>query len=506
MRSRLIALLVVAIALAGTGVYALTSLNRDSTDHAIALVPEDASVYAHVFVKPSVDQRKALRGLLDHFPKAPEADEALDPFFELIDEGLEQYDMTYEDDVKPWLGDQMAMYFTGPETGAALIATEDVEATEDFIASINEVEGLELSRGTYKGVEYRSTGDGAYAFIDDFMVLGTEQGLESVIDVHGGDASLDESNRYGDLEGEITPDRIFTMYLDAEGLAEMFGAASTGFAGPVNDFSEIGSAMVSGHLRDDAVVFELAGSTGGLPIPSGPFDLGAGIPSDAWLALGNPALGQTIENSMESMAATGAPLEAVLGVFTAQTGFDLRTDFLSWMEDFRVYVRGTGFLNLGGAVSIGSSDPAASRETIEQVIALALQQGIPSQEVEIAGIDGYAIQIPGSPQPLIVVPGDRVVIAYGEAAAQDALDPKEPLSDSGRFESATDRLGDGMDAYFYVDVDSVQELIENFLPPTDSTDVYIDEVKPWVDPIAHVIAGAKFGDDSYLVRFVIGVE
>lgn len=506
MRSRLIALLLVAVVLAGTGVYALISLNRDSVDHAIALIPKDASVYAHVFVKPSVNQRKALRGLLDHFPRAPEADVALDPFLELIDDGLEQYDMTYEDDVKPWLGDQMAIYFTGLDTGAALIATEDAGATEDFIATVNEAEGNEPNRETYEGVDYYAMGgDGAYAFIDDFLVLGTEPGLKAVIDVQEGDGSLGESARYGDLEGEITADRIFTMYLDAENLTELFDAeAVTGFAGPTNDFSEMGSAMVSGHLRDDAVVFELAGSAGGFPIPSGHFDLGAGIPSDAWLALGNPGLGQTIENGMESMSdAAGASLEAVLGEFTAQTGFDLRHDFLSWMEDLRVYARGTGLLNLGGAVSIGSSDPAASRETVERLIGLALQQGMPSQQVEIAGIDSYAIQIPGSPQRVIVVPGDRVVIAFGEAAAEDALDPDEPLSDSGRFRSATDSLGEGMDAYFYLDVDPVQELVENFLPQSQE---YVDEVKPWVDPIAHVIAGSKFGDDSYLVRFVIGVE
>ncbi len=214
--------------------------------------------------------------------------------------------------------------------------------------------------------------------------------------------------------------------------------------------------------------------------------------------------GRPLESSIESFAgASGASLEALLSEFTAQTGFDLRTDFLSWMEDFRVYVRGTGLLDLGGAVSIGSSDPEASRETVEQLMALALQEGFPSQSLEIAGIESYAISIPGTPQPIVVVPGDRVVVAYGEAAAEDALDPEEPLSGSESFASAMEKLGDGMDAYFYLDIDSVQGLVENFLPPVE---VYVDEVKPWLDPIAHVIAGSKFSDDSYLVRFVIGVE
>ncbi|MPZ70236.1 MAG: DUF3352 domain-containing protein [Actinobacteria bacterium] len=505
MRTKLIALFAVAVVLAGTGIYALASLNKDSTDRAIELVPADAVLYTHVFVKPSVNQRKALRGLLAHFPHAPEADEALDPLFGLIDQGLEQYDMTYEEDIKPWLGDQMAIFLTGPQSGAVLIGTEDAEATEDFIAAINEVEGIKIEPKTYEGVEYQFMQGGAYAFIDDFMVSAPEEDLRSVIDVHAGGRSLADVDRYTDIEQELVADRIFTMYLDTEGLVEMIGSAGVpGFAGPTDEMSDVGSAMLAGYLRDDAVVFELAGPTGELPIPTGPFDLSDGVPSDAWFALGSPGVGKTLESSLESFAgASGASLEALLGEFTAQTGFDLRTDFLSWMEDLRIYVRGTGLLNFGGAVSIGSSDPAASREAVDQLMALALQEGFPSQPVEIAGIESYAISIPGSPQPIVVVPGDRVVISYGEAAAEDALDPDEPLSTSEGFASALEKLGDGMDAYFFLDIDAVQGLVENFLPPVD---LYVNEVKPWLDPIAHVIAGSKFSDDSYLVRFVIGVE
>ncbi len=154
MRARLAILLVVALAIARTGVYALTNLNKDATDRAVALVPQDAFLYGHVFLKPSVDQRKALRDLVERFDEAPDADEVLDPFFGLIDEGLEQYDMTYEDDVKPWLGDQAAFFLIGPETGAALVATDDVEGTRRFAATIFEAEEVEPAQETYEGVEY----------------------------------------------------------------------------------------------------------------------------------------------------------------------------------------------------------------------------------------------------------------------------------------------------------------------------------------------------------------
>lgn len=505
MRAKLAILMVVALAIAGTGVYALTNLNGDATDRAVALVPEDAFLYGHVFLKPSVDQRKALRDLLERFDKAPEADEVLDPFFGLIDEGLEQYDMTYEDDVKPWLGDQAALFLTGPETGAALVATDDVEATKEFVATINEVEGIEPAQGSYKGVEYDVMEDVALAFLDDFLVLGLEEDVRSVIDVHGGSDSLEDSAEFAEVEGDVTADRIFSLYLDPGRLAEVAGPAGVpDLIGSTGPLSGVGSLMVAGSLRADAVVVELAGMKGDLAIPPGVVDLASGAPSDAWLAFGLADFGELLRTGLNSAAgASGVSLDALLGEFSLQTGLDLTDDILSWMGDLRFFVSGTGLLEFGGALSIGSSDPATSEATIRQLMALAQEQGIEAQPVEIAGVDGFALPIPGSPQPIVVVPGESVVIAYGQSSAEDALDPDEPLADSERFGAASDHLGAGLEPVFYLDIDAVQQLVENFIPPTD---VYVDDVKPWLDPISHVISGSKLGDDSYMFRFVIGVE
>lgn len=505
MRARLAILLVAALAIAGTGVYALTNLNKDATDRAVALVPQDAFLYGHVFLKPSVDQRKALRDLLERFDQAPDADEVLDPFFGLIDDGLEQYDMTYADDVKPWLGDQAAFFLTAPDSGAVVVATDDAEATRRFAATIFEAEEVEPAQETYEGVEYDAAEGGAVAYLDDFVVLGTEEAVRSVIDVRGGSDSLEDSAEFAEVEGDVTADRIFSLYLDPGRLAEVADLAGvpdlTGAAGPL---SGVGSLIVAGSLRADAVVVEIAGMKGDLAIPPGVADLASRAPSDAWLAFGLADFGELLRTGLNSAAgASGVSLDALLGEFSLLTGLDLRDDILSWMSDLRFFVSGTGLLEFGGAVSIGSSDPATSEATIRQLISLAQQQGIEPQPVEIAGVDGFALPIPGIPQPIVVVPGESVVIAYGQNSAEDALDPDEPLADSEQFGAASDHLGAGFEPVFYLDIDAVQQLVENFIPQTD---VYVDDVKPWLDPIAHVISGSKLGDDSYIFRFVIGVD
>ena len=93
---------VVALAgLAYAGMVGYRTLFASASDDAVRMVPNEAFVYANVFLNPSTDQKRAIRDLLEKFPEAPNPEEAKNQLTKLFDEGLREIDATFEDDVEP---------------------------------------------------------------------------------------------------------------------------------------------------------------------------------------------------------------------------------------------------------------------------------------------------------------------------------------------------------------------------------------------------------------------
>src|SRR5919106_3858143 len=119
MKTRVVILAVVgvlgvaAVAVAGTLAYQM--FFGSASDNAVNLVPADAVVYGNVFLDPSMDQKRAIEDLLEKFPEAPNADEARNKLVDLLDEGLAEIDMNFDDDIDPWFGNQIAGWIQLPE-------------------------------------------------------------------------------------------------------------------------------------------------------------------------------------------------------------------------------------------------------------------------------------------------------------------------------------------------------------------------------------------------------
>src|ERR687892_125651 len=185
-----VALTVLVLGVAMAAARFLTVANDD----AIELAPADAFAYANVFLDPSTDQKIAIRDLLEKFPEAGTPERAKDAIARLINEALRSAGLTFEDDVEPWLGKQIALFMTPPTAstedpqGAILVATEDPDATNDTITQGVANKGLETEERSYKGVEYayRVEEDAALGVVDNFLVAGTEKGLRDVVDVSQG--------------------------------------------------------------------------------------------------------------------------------------------------------------------------------------------------------------------------------------------------------------------------------------------------------------------------------
>ncbi|MGH2731039.1 MAG: DUF3352 domain-containing protein, partial [Actinomycetota bacterium] len=152
--------LVGLVVLGGIAYAAVNALFSAAEDDAVKVAPADAVLYGNVFLEPSNGQKIAIGELLEKFPDAGTPDEAKELIERLLDEAFSGAGITYTDDVEPWLGKQIAFFFTsfGPAepAGAALIHTEDQDATEEMIAKLQEADDdVELvEEKSYEGVDY----------------------------------------------------------------------------------------------------------------------------------------------------------------------------------------------------------------------------------------------------------------------------------------------------------------------------------------------------------------
>ena len=157
-------------------------------------------------------------------------------------------------------------------------------------------------------------------------------------------------------------------------------------------------------------------------------DLLTDLPADSWLALAQTKFGTLLDYYVDAFAGAAGGRGAIEQQFHAATGLDLQKDVIDWMGDFAVFVRGTSIADLDGALVIETSDEAASGRFIAALERLAKTQG--QGQVQVGrltapgGGDGFTLRSADIPQPVHVFQkGDRVVFAYGDVAAKDAVDP-----------------------------------------------------------------------------------
>ena len=199
--------------LVAAGFYVLSFFEGPPSPTLHALSPPDADVYVSLFLRPSTAQRAALRDLFG------DEETATSRIEELFDSVLKRFDMRFDDDVQPWVGEEVAAFLVGTDY-AFLFKTDDLAAATKSASEM-------LSRGsedpvvdaTYGGTNFRfvksfaATGlPLASGPIGDALVIGTPSALRLAIDAAAGDSlALLSADREAE---DLTSDRIASVYVE----------------------------------------------------------------------------------------------------------------------------------------------------------------------------------------------------------------------------------------------------------------------------------------------------
>jgi hypothetical protein len=488
-----------------TALVVATGCGSDSSSSSgpASLVPAGSLIYGEATLHPSADQQAAIDSLIEKFPGEGSAGERIRG---LLDTAVSESDigLSYSKDIEPWLGDKagffLSSFTSGADmSGAAIIATDDEAKAND---AIDKAKGGEDA--SYKGHDYRTfSGKAAAGVVDGWVVIGTESGFKAAVDTAEGGNALEDDDAYNKALEGAAQERLGFVYFDTPAFAKQLQSGGA----PVGPFAELlkDPVLATVNATQQGVRLEATlpkSFTEALPILGQGGKLAADLPADSWLALSQPDLGKTIDGLLDVFGSSSGGRDALEQQLQAATGLDLQKDVLSWMGDWSLFVRGTSLSQLNGALVVETSDEAASKrfiDTVARLVGKAADAHVGPLALSGGG-EGYTLRTPKLEQPIHLFQRDgKVVLAYGDAAAHDALDPGARLGDTQQYKDAQAALGGDYDLAFYLAFPQIVSLVDSIAGDDDGW----LKVKPYLEPLGALVAGAKKDGDK--LRSAVGI-
>jgi hypothetical protein len=503
--ARLLTLLIALVA-SGCGGSDSTSSSSNGPDPA-TVAPVGAALYGQAVVRPSGDMKA---GVVAAARKVLLVDDPGAELIRLLDESASD-DTVFSRDVEPWLGQTVGAFMLMPSDRstdpdwAIAIAIADRGAFDDALPRLRRGQH---EAGTYRGIAYdRDDTDDTYgAPVADFYVAGTLAGLRAAIDASK-ESSLADESRFTDAVGDVPDDALAFAYADPTAIVAAAGSLEDAPANARKALARLADGdpvTVSLTATADEIAIEASGSeqvTEALDSDSDAEVTVGQLPGDSWLALATPPLGPIVRNAL---AGAGVHDEAAAQV-QQNIGLDLDRDLLEPLGGLGVFVRGESLLDMGGGALLQMTDAVAAQRLLTRIQAIVgAGLGVPVRPLAVSGARGFQVQIPQSPQPIVVLAkGDRLAAGYAASSAQDLLDPQQRFDDSSDGKAAIDTLGDGYTPSFVLIVPPLAGLLRS-LDQLEVAD--LSPVLPYVDAYRSLAIGTKRDGDRTSVRIVAALR
>jgi Protein of unknown function (DUF3352) len=467
-----------------------------SSSSAASLVPAGTLIYAEADLHPSASQQAAVNSLIEKFPGEGSAQERIRG---LLEKAFSESDLglSYSKDIAPWLGDSAGFFVSSIPTGtnvsaAAIVATDDEDAAR---AAIDKAKGGRDA--SYKGHDYRTfEDDTAAGVMDGWVVIGTESAFKSAVDTAEGGKPLEGEDRYQKALADAAEERLGFVYIDLSGVIKQVpgGAALEPFKDVLKDPIVATVNATDKGVRIESKLPKLFSSA--IPFLGEGGNNTAELPAQSWLAFSVPDLGDTLGSMLSAFTSAGGGTAALAQQLEAATGLDLDKDVLSWMGDASLWVSGTSVPTLNGALIVETKDEAASKRFIDTIATLLDKSAHVSRRP-----GGYKLEIPSLPQPVHLFQHEgKVVLAYTDVAAWQAVHPQGRLGDTQEYRDAVEMLGGGYRLSLYVSFPEIIDLVDTTGARDDETWL---KIKPYLERLGVLVAGGKKeGDD---VRSALGV-
>jgi hypothetical protein len=215
---------------------AIAFVLRGSSDVITSMVPDDASVYATVYLDPALGQKLALRDLVKRIPATDTSAELNTRLQGFFDGAFQGSGLSFQTDVKPWLGPQLGVVAKvqgDASSFAVLVASTDDAAAQAALSKLKgqltQQQGETFVVRPHAGVNVTvgtpefGTSD-VFALVSHTVVLGSSTEIvDEVIDTaQGNHPSIDATSEYGTVFDALPKDKLAFVYVNAAPLIKRF--------------------------------------------------------------------------------------------------------------------------------------------------------------------------------------------------------------------------------------------------------------------------------------------
>ncbi|MGI9020334.1 MAG: DUF3352 domain-containing protein [Solirubrobacterales bacterium] len=501
---------------------------NDEPSELAALAPPDSPLYVELAFLPDDERSEALASLADRIAGIAEPEAELISF---VDSEFEAQDaeLTWADDIEPWLGDTAAVFVrsfepadaaAGMVDAAYMTTVKDAEEAEAFLDTLKKdvQPDIEFEERSYEDVDYLFGGadsDTAVGLVDGVMVSGTEPALKAAVDASAGD-SLADSEDFSEEAGSLDDENLMELWLDLGTALDAAAAGATGPAGAEIDAARsaleplLAQPLAASLAATEGAITLEASAAGGAGI-EGDSELLSELPADAWVAFSLTKAGEALRESLSGIGSLGSELgdesldpEAIAGLLESQTGLDLEEDLLAWLGDASFYVSGTSRKAFRAGGLLETSDAEAAASALDAVQELFEERiGANTDEPSVEGAEaGFRASGPGGAGVELALRDDQVIAAFGGTdPAGGLIEPDETLGDSDLYSRAADALGDDFAAAAFIAVQDFLVVAEK----GDDGDADYDAARPYTQHLEYLILGTASEDGRERSRVVLGL-
>ena len=519
---------VIAVVVAtAAGAFALSGA-AGSKSLTASMAPKNSIAFLEVRTDLPGDQHARLADFMSHFPgfkDRAQFDNALDETLNKLTSEVSP-DLRYSSAFKPWMEGEVsiAVADTGSATPAmttsdmsyklpaavAIFALKDRAAAETWVTSELTRSAIKTESVAYAGTTLYTTGSGvsqgAYAFTDQALLLGTVDGVKAALDTKT-NGSLADNVNYQAAMKSLSGDNLARFYVDAKSYLSnqlgmynmMIGSMMSQGSSPLPTLGAATMdlpAWIAGSVRSesDRMVVDVA-----MPRPT---DSGTGnhvsrlapvLPGSTVAVYEMHSIGGQVNKQLDALAAgqsgvAGDSIKQIKDALAIIGGID-------WLGDGVAVVTKDGS-NYGGGLVVEATDAATATAKAATINTLVVLAGgslkLTSRNETYKGVDITIIGVPGGPDgapvEVAVAAKDNVLVAgYTDAFVKAVIDttPATSLAAGADYSAVMSAAGANNMASGYVNIPALEDQIGQALLPSQPSRWTLD-YKPYFDHLGGV--------------------
>jgi len=477
-------------------------------------------------VKADLGDLAGFKHLAEVYGDIREVEDMLD---ELQDDVDDEMDITWEDDILPWLGTEVAVGISDLQSAiegyeepilVVMAQTRNKSASNDFVEKVVEYfddEDWNIDEDSYEGVDYYVL-EPEYDYdptlylgtVKGFLVLTTDDNaMEDVVDASKGRIdSLEDNERFSDVMNALPSDAVAYAIIDIEEIMadamdeieqELEYSGGISLPREVTDLYEaFGAYGIALGVHNDGVQLDVAmsfdpesmetGFYGSYQVGASPNRILDWIPEDALGFYSGQDLAQVWRAAYELIMEVPDAEEQVEDL-ADELGFRLDEELLSWMSgEYAIAIVESGNLEdvpVGGFAVFEVDDEEEAQGMLEDLLDLLEESA--DVEIDEDTVDGVEVTLVIDPWE------DEVILGYGfddrhlilgvtEDGLEQAVGDARSITGSDFFKAVKKRLPSKATGYLYVNLEEVMNVVLDAMSDWERED-YEEYYEPFIEPI-----------------------